>query len=75
MRFLSEIMDAIEFFESKTNYKNSQEFASRYDKLKKKLLIIVKNMFIKIFTRDESEISKAVDKFNYEELGISSSDS
>mgnify|MGYP002622745754 CR=1 FL=1 len=69
-RFLSEIMDAIEFFESKPNYLNSSEYVEKYDKLKKRLLSIIKNMFIKIFTRDYNEISKVLDKFSYETLEI-----
>jgi len=69
-RFLSEIMDALEFFQSKPNYKNSQAFLEKYDKVKKKLLSVIKSMFIKIFTRSHNDIVKEMDKFSYDKLEI-----
>jgi len=69
-RFLSEIMDALEFFQSKPNYKNSQNFLEKYDKIKKKLLSVIKSMFIKIFTRSHNDIVKEMDRFPYDKLEI-----
>lgn len=46
----------------------------RYNKLKKRLLTIIKNMFIKIFTRDYNDIIKGIGEFPFEELGIQSMD-
>lgn len=67
-RFLSEIMDAIEFFESKPNYFSSYEMLESYQKLKKKLLTVIKTMLIKLFTKDHNQILAHFDKFKFEEL-------
>lgn len=61
-RYLSEIMDAIFFFEMKPNYKNSKTFLENYNKLKKRLLLVIKTLFLKILNKEFTDISSALSK-------------
>ena len=56
-RYLSEIMDGMYFFEMKPNYKNSKLFLENYSKLKKRLLIVIKTLFLKILNKEFTDIS------------------
>lgn len=61
-RYLSEIMDAIFFFEMKPNYKNSKGFLENYTKLKKRLLLVIKTLFLKIMNKEFTDISASLPK-------------
>ena len=61
-RYLSEIMDGLYFFEMKPNYKNSKLFLENYSKLKKRLLIVIKTLFLKILNKEFTDISSNLTK-------------
>lgn len=61
-RYLSEIMDGIYFFEMKQNYKNSKGFLENYNKLKKRLLIVIKTLLLKILNKEFTDISTNLHK-------------
>ena len=61
-RYLSEIMDGIIFFEMKQNYKNNKIYYENYSKLKKRLLLVIKTLFLKILNKEFTEISSNTHK-------------
>ena len=61
-RYLSEIMDGIIFFEMKQNYQKSRIFYENYSKLKKRLLLVIKTLFLKILNKEFTEISANIAK-------------
>ena len=67
-RFLSEIIDALEFFASKPKYKNSKEFIDKFKRLKNQLLVVIKKMFVKIFTEDYKAIVNKLESFQFQKL-------
>ena len=72
-RHLSEINDGIMFFQSKPKFQESKQFLDSYIKLKKKIIQIIKNLFLKIFNKHLTDANQNLEKFSFYTLFPASS--
>ena len=61
------------FFQSKPKFQESKQFLDSYIKLKKKIIQIIKNLFLKIFNKHLTDANQNLEKFSFYTLFPASS--